>query len=42
MMFSTTSAQISAPATVMTWARNSAPSATPKAVMSPATHELPA
>ena len=37
MMFSTASAQMRAPATVMTWARNSAPSATPKVVMSPAT-----
>ena len=37
MMFSTNSAQMSAPATVTTWARNSAPSATPKVVISPAT-----
>ena len=37
MMFSTKSAQMSAPATVMIWARMSAPRATPNVVMSPAT-----
>ena len=41
MMFSTKSAQMRTPATVITWARNSAPSATPNVVIRPGDDDLP-